>query len=70
MRNNANLELKMMLKREKIPYWQLAEKLKVHENTIVRRMHSELSAEEKFVFIRAAYAIIQERGGSDNEKCN
>ncbi len=70
MPNVANFELKQMLKREKIPYWQIAEKLNVHESTIIRWLRIELSPEQRFNIIRAAYSITQERGGSCNEQSN
>lgn len=43
----ANAKIKAELKAAKIPYWKIADKLGVHENTIVRRMRKELCGTDK-----------------------
>lgn len=53
-----NTEIKAELKAAKIPYWKIADKLGVHENTIIRRMRKELS-EEDCKRLRAAIAEIK-----------
>ena len=53
-----NIEIKAELKAAKIPYWKIADKLGVHENTIIRRMRKELSEEDCKRF-RAAIAEIK-----------
>lgn len=54
----SNTEIRAELKAAKIPYWKIADKLGVHENTIIRRMRKELSEEESKRF-RAAIAEIK-----------
>ena len=39
----SNKEIRAELKTAKIPYWKIADKLGVHENTVVRLMRKELS---------------------------
>ncbi len=55
-----NTEIRAELKAAKIPYWKLADKLNVHENTIVRRMRKELSEEERKAFFAAIAEIKKE----------
>lgn len=56
----ANAEIRTMLKANKIPYWKIALKLGVHENTILRKMRVELSESEKEYFINAISEIKSE----------
>lgn len=57
----ANTEIRTELKAAKIPYWKIAEKLGVHENTIIRRMRRELSEEERKRFYAAIETIKREQ---------
>ena len=59
--NMSNTEIRAELKAAKIPYWKIADKLGVHENTIIRRMRKELSNEDKARF-NAAIAEIKKGG--------
>lgn len=43
----SNTELRAELKAAKIPYWMIADKLGVHENTVIRLMRHELSCEDR-----------------------
>lgn len=43
----SNTELRAELKAAKIPYWKIADKLGVHENTVIRLMRHELSCEDR-----------------------
>ena len=45
-----NQEIKAKLRAEKIPYWRIAEKLGVHENTVLRKLRSELSEADRAAF--------------------
>ena len=56
-----NTEIRAELKAAKIPYWKVAEKLGVHENTIVRRMRTELSEDDRKAFYAAIAEIKAER---------
>ena len=56
----TNTEIRAELKAAKIPYWRIADKLGVHENTIVRRMRKELSEEERKRFHAAIAEIKKE----------
>lgn len=49
----ANTELRSELKAANIPYWRIAEVLGVHENTIIRRMRTELSSDDRQAFDKA-----------------
>jgi hypothetical protein len=57
----ANSELRKALKANKIPYWQIADKLGVHENTIIRRMRHELSEADREAFQNAIDEIIAKK---------
>ena len=57
----ANAEIRAILKNEKIPFWKIADKFGVHENTILRRMRHELSKAEKQTFLKAINEIIAEK---------
>ena len=59
--NMSNTEIRAELKAAKIPYWKIADKLGVHENTIIRRRRKELSNEDKARF-NAAIAEIKKGG--------
>jgi DNA-binding Lrp family transcriptional regulator len=56
----SNTELRAELKAAKIPYWKIAEKLGVHENTIIRRMRKELSEDDRKAFFAAIAEIKKE----------
>lgn len=56
----TNTEIRAELKAAKIPYWKLADKLNVHENTIVRRMRKELSEADRKAFCEAITEIKKE----------
>ena len=58
----ANSKLRATLKNAQIPYWRIAEKLGVHENTILRKMRTELSDNDRKMFEKAVTAILAERG--------
>lgn len=58
----ANSKLRATLKNAQIPYWRIAEKLGVHENTILRKMRTELSDNDRKMFEKAVAAILAERG--------
>lgn len=55
---NRNVELKR--KKGKIPYWMIAEKLSIHENTIVRWFRQELSDKKKERISQAIKEVKQE----------
>lgn len=41
----ANLKIREAMKSAKVPVWAIAEELGVHENTVLRRMRTELPEE-------------------------
>lgn len=57
-----NIEIKAELKAAKIPYWQIADMLGCHENTIIRKMRKELSEADRKLFIEAIEAIKRKKG--------
>lgn len=59
----TNTEIRAELKAAKIPYWKIADKLGVHENTIIRRMRKELSEDDRKKFLAAIDTIKTEKRG-------
>ena len=57
----TNAEIRNELKSFGIPYWRIADKLGVHENSIVRKMRHELSAADKEAFMQAISEIKSEK---------
>ena len=57
----TNTEIRAELKAAKIPYWKIADKLGVHENTIIRRMRKELSEDDRKKFLAAIDTIKTEK---------
>ena len=57
----ANAEIRKTLKAEKIAYWQIADELGVHENTVIRRMRHELSEADEKAFLKAISEIMSKR---------
>lgn len=53
----TNKEIREVLKAEHIPYWQVADVLGVHENTVIRKMRHELSSADKEAFLKAITEI-------------
>lgn len=51
--HKANTELRAELRAANIPFWAIAEKLGVHENTVIRRMRTELSSDDRKAFEKA-----------------
>ena len=43
----ANLEIRNALKEAKIPVWQVAYEIGVHENTVLRKLRIEMCDSEK-----------------------
>ena len=64
----ANASLRSFLARNKIRYWQLGEVLEVSENTIVRKMRTELSPDDNRKFMAAAEAIIRKRLADESDE--
>ncbi|MBO4867955.1 MAG: hypothetical protein J5582_15550 [Ruminococcus sp.] len=56
----ANKDIRVALKIADIPYWRVAEELGVSENTILRRMRTELTAEDRIKFLAAIDNIKKE----------
>lgn len=43
----ANVEIREAMKSAKVPVWAIAEELGAHENTVLRRMRTELPEQTK-----------------------
>lgn len=56
-----NEELKSLLRSEKIFYWEIADVLGVHENTVLRKLRKELSESDKADFRAAVESIRTKR---------
>lgn len=57
----ANSELRKALKANKIPYWKIADKVGVHESTVIRKMRHELSEADREAFQKAIDEIIADK---------
>ena len=53
MENKANADIRKMAKRNGIAQWQIAEALGISEYTLLRKLRTELSAEQKKLVIEA-----------------
>ena len=60
----ANTEIRQELKNKNIPYWKIADKLGVHENTVIRRLRHELPEQEK----EQIFSIISELSNEKQEE--
>lgn len=47
MDRQSNQEVRQMKADTEIPFWRIAERLGIHENTLLRWMRTELSEEKK-----------------------
>lgn len=65
MRNIANSDVRSLLKRERIAYWEIAQVLGVHENSLTRWMRTELDVDKKFKILRAINTVIRKREGAE-----
>lgn len=66
----ANQALRKKLNENGITYWQLAEYIGVHENTIVRWMRTPLSQEHEQLIRYAMNAVrAVQKGGGGNAPC-
>lgn len=57
----CNLDIKEQLKENHISYYDLAQKMGVHEMTVYRTFRSELSPDKKAEVLKAIDQIIEER---------
>lgn len=48
----ANQDVRELYKQKKVPVYAIAEVMGVHENTVLRKLRTELSAEDKQTFRR------------------
>lgn len=53
----ANVEIREAMKTTKVPVWAIAEELGVHENTVLRRMRTELPEQIKQQYIEIIHRI-------------
>ena len=57
----ANTEIRQMLKSDKIAYWEIGQVLGLHENTILRKLRTELTETDKKSFAKAIGIIKAKR---------
>lgn len=57
----ANIDVREAMKEKHIPAWGIALILGVHENTVLRRLRTELSTEEKQNYIRIIDELANEK---------
>jgi len=60
----ANCDLRMLAKGNGVPLWAIADKLRVSEQTLIRRWRKELPENEKEA-IRSAITDIKQQGGKN-----
>ena len=48
----ANIEIREFMKIHRVPAWKIAAELGVHENTVIRRMRTELPKETKSQYLQ------------------
>jgi len=60
-RNHANSEIRETLKKNSIPFWMVAEKIGVHESTVVRWFRTELQPVQRGAVLAAIDCILDER---------
>ena len=53
----ANVEIRAMMHEKRVPAWAIAEVLRVHENTVLRHLRTELSSAERERIERAIERI-------------
>ena len=58
----ANPALRDLLYKERIPFWKIAEKLGVHESTVIRWFRTELDKEHRIEVMSAIAEVKNERG--------
>jgi IS30 family transposase len=46
--HKRNIDIRERMKENKIPFWLIAEKLEVHENTVYRLLRQELNESQKY----------------------
>lgn len=56
----ANLEIREAMKANHIPIWAIAEVLGVHENTVIRRMRTELPETTKKQYLQIIKNIAEQ----------
>lgn len=63
MKTKANGDLRSRLYYARIPMWQLADTLGVHENTVVRWLRHPVTPEQQERIERAIVEILKKREG-------
>ena len=57
----TNIEIRELMKKEKIYLWQVAEVLVIHETTLIKRFRTEMSDDHKNQVLTAIQVIKQWR---------
>lgn len=57
----ANSELREYLRAKQIALWEVAEKIGVHENSVIRWMRTELGGERRLLIDKAIDEIVRHR---------
>lgn len=60
---SANAAIRATMSNNAIPIWKIAEKLHLHENTVLRRLRTELTGPQRIEIESAIEAILAERRG-------
>lgn len=61
MKRKRNRDVRSVLKQKHVFQWEVAERLGVHETTVIRWMRTEMPEDKKQAIIAAAVAIAAER---------
>ena len=65
--NAANPQVRAELKNNNIPFWVLANKINVHESTVIRWFRTELTPAQATLVWRGLKEIIEERSETSGE---
>lgn len=64
----SNNDIRNVLKKENIYMWQIAEKLEMHETTLIKKFRRELSKDQKMQIISAVESIKLSRMKEEQEQ--
>lgn len=57
MKQSRNSDIRNLIKEENLFFWQVAEHMQIHENTLYRMLRQKLSDEQKEKIINAIEAL-------------
>lgn len=67
MKIKANTEIRQAMHEKRVPVWAVAEVVGVHENTMLRRLRTELPSNEREHILRIVERIAEENDEKESE---